>query len=91
MTPTSPLPPGGPLTVSPYAMVMVDYVDYGNREQLTLSNLRPLEPQFCQLPCQSLLCSLSGLQAMPHPFFTLPTFRNVSHQHVRMYTPSKVT
>ena len=57
----------GPSAVaSPHAWVKVCYVDYGNQEQLPLTHLRPLEPQFCQLPCQALHCSLTGVHPVPH-------------------------
>ena len=47
---------------APAAWVKVHYVDYGNQEQLPLSHLRPLEQQFCQLPCQALECSIANIQ-----------------------------
>ena len=39
----------------------VVYVDYGNEEEVPLSNLHPLSPELCTLPCQALLCSLGGV------------------------------
>ena len=38
----------------------VHYVDYGNNEVVPSSQLRPLKPQFCSLPCQVLKCRLNG-------------------------------
>ena len=41
--------------------MQVNYVDYGNHEQLPLTSLRPLEVCFCHLPCQGLTCSLADI------------------------------
>lgn len=38
--------------------VEVLYVDYGNREEVPLSSLRPLDYRFVILPCQAIKCSL---------------------------------
>ena len=38
----------------------VHYIDYGNSEIVSSSHIRPLKPQFCKLPCQSLQCRLNG-------------------------------
>lgn len=42
-------------------------MDYGNQEQLPLTHLQPLDPQFCKLPCQALYCSLANIQPSVHP------------------------
>ena len=39
----------------------MNYVDYGNHEQLPLTSLLPLEVHFCHLPCQGLTCSLANI------------------------------
>jgi len=38
--------------------VEVLYVDYGNKEEVPLSSLRPLDYRFVILPCQAIKCSL---------------------------------
>ena len=38
----------------------VHYIDYGNNEVVSASQLRPLKPEFCRLPCQALKCRLNG-------------------------------
>ena len=38
----------------------VHYIDYGNNEVVSSNQLRPLKPEFCQLPCQALKCRLNG-------------------------------
>lgn len=38
------------------------YIDYGNHEEIPLSQIRPLPPQFCSLPAQALSCSLHTLE-----------------------------
>ena len=47
--------------------VKVNYVDYGNQEQLPLSRLRVLDQSFCSLPCQALSCSVAGIEPTTHP------------------------
>ena len=42
--------------------VLVLYVDYGNREEVLLTDVRPLDPQFLDMPAQAMLCCLSGVQ-----------------------------
>jgi Tudor domain len=41
---------------------LVHLVDYGDKEVISLSNLRPLKPNFCQLPAQGLRARLAGVQ-----------------------------
>ena len=52
---------GTSVVASSHTLAQVNYVDYGNHEQLPLSSLRPLEVRFCHLPCQGLICSLSDV------------------------------
>ena len=40
----------------------VSYVDYGNREVVSISDLRVLDPQFCLEPILALRCSLNGIR-----------------------------
>ena len=47
--------------------VKVNYIDYGNQEQLPLSRLRVLDQSFCSLPCQALSCSIVGIEPTTHP------------------------
>ena len=63
---------------TPEAWMKVDYVDYGNQEQLPLSHLRPLEPQFCQLPCQALACSIANIQ----PSTSLQLLSSLSNRNI---------
>lgn len=60
---------GTSVVTTSHALVKVKYVDYGNHEQLPLTYLRPLEPRFCQLACQGLVCSLVNVG----PAIQLPT------------------
>lgn len=46
-------------------MVSVNYVDYGNEEQLPFTRLQPLDPKFCVLPCQAIHCSLGNSSQQP--------------------------
>ena len=39
-------------------MVKLLYVDYGNEEEIPISETRPIPSTFCQLPAQALYCSL---------------------------------
>ena len=39
----------------------MNYVDYGNEEMLPFTQLRPLDPKFCALPCQAINCSLKNI------------------------------
>jgi hypothetical protein len=49
-------------------LVHVLYVDYGNMEEVLLTNIRPLDHQFLALPAQAMLCRLSGVQPVgPDP------------------------
>ena len=41
--------------------VLVFYCDYGNTEEVAISDLRTLETQYSSLPPQALRCSLSGI------------------------------
>lgn len=43
-------------------------MDYGNEEELPYNQLRPLDPKFCDLPCQAVNCSLKNVR----PFSQLP-------------------
>ena len=45
--------------------VKVLCVDDGNRENLPLTRLRPLEEKFATLPWQAICCALSGVQPLP--------------------------
>ena len=54
------------MTIS-HTLVKVEYVDYGNHEQLPLAYLRPLEARFCQLPCQGLVCTLANVDPVIQP------------------------
>jgi len=40
----------------------VHLVDYGGKEVISISMLRPLTPNFCQLPAQALKARLAGVQ-----------------------------
>ena len=40
----------------------VHLVDYGDKEVISLSNLRPLTANFCQLPAQALKARLAGVE-----------------------------
>lgn len=44
----------------PRAQVL--YVDYGNREEVSLHDIRPLNPPFLDLPAQAMHCCLSGVR-----------------------------
>lgn len=46
--------------------VKVEYIDYGNHEQLPLSRLRPLDQSFCSLPYQSFSCFIVGIEPNTH-------------------------
>ncbi len=46
--------------------VKVQYIDYGNQEQVPLSRLRVLEESFYDLPCQALSCFLAGIKPASH-------------------------
>ena len=39
----------------------VFYIDYGNTEDVPMSDVKALDPQFCVLPAQALKCSLEGI------------------------------
>ena len=41
--------------------VSIFYIDYGNTEDVPLSDVKSLDPQFCVLPAQALRCSLDGI------------------------------
>ena len=43
---------------------LVHYIDYGNAETVNIRDLRPLPPQFTQLPTQAIECSLSGISVV---------------------------
>ena len=43
--------------------VGVFYVDYGNRQTVTVDQLRPLKPQHTRLPAQAIKCALHGLRS----------------------------
>lgn len=45
-----------------FSVFQVFYVDYGNKETLPLSRLRPLEPTLASVPHQSQLCSLAHIK-----------------------------
>lgn len=49
-------------SVTPDGSVLVHYLDYGNSEVLSSSQLRPLEKDFQQPPPMALRCSLSGIR-----------------------------
>ncbi|XP_061170939.1 tudor domain-containing 6-like [Saccostrea echinata] len=51
-------------THDPDHQVTVTYVDYGNRETITYNKLRNLQPQWCTLPGQAIVCTLDGV--VPH-------------------------
>ncbi|KAK2183308.1 hypothetical protein NP493_317g02007 [Ridgeia piscesae] len=42
----------------------VQYIDYGTRESVHLSQMYPLEQRFCALPQQAVCCALAGIQPM---------------------------
>lgn len=42
-------------------IAMVLYVDYGNEEIVQYSSLRRLDPKFCQLPYQAIMCDLFNI------------------------------
>ena len=44
----------------------VVYIDYGNREEIPFSMIRPLPTQFSTLPAQALSCSLRKLELPRH-------------------------
>uniref|UniRef100_A0A8C3PH90 Tudor domain containing 1 n=1 Tax=Calidris pygmaea TaxID=425635 RepID=A0A8C3PH90_9CHAR len=42
--------------------VLVGYIDYGNREVLPLTKLRPMIPRLMDLPAQAIKCTLAGIK-----------------------------
>ncbi|XP_074015034.1 tudor domain-containing protein 1 [Numenius arquata] len=42
--------------------VLVGYIDYGNREVLSLTKLRPMIPRLMDLPAQAIRCTLAGIK-----------------------------
>ncbi|XP_074448726.1 tudor domain-containing protein 1 [Larus michahellis] len=42
--------------------VLVGYIDYGNREVLPLTKLRPMIPRLMDLPAQAIRCTLAGVK-----------------------------
>lgn len=46
----------------PPLVISVNYVDYGNEEELPFIRLRPLDSKFATLPCQAIHCSLGDSQ-----------------------------
>ncbi|KAK6175376.1 hypothetical protein SNE40_013852 [Patella caerulea] len=41
--------------------VTVQYIDYGNQEEVMTQDLRPLNSQLAQLPAQAVFCAIAGL------------------------------
>ncbi len=57
--------------------VCVLYVDYGNKEEVSVLDIRPLDEQFFDLPAQAVICSLNGVQALgPDPKLWSDTARS---------------
>merc|ERR1719193_2692781 len=52
-------------TYSPH-QVEVQYIDYGNKENVALEKVRSLRPEFASLPQQAYLCALHGLPSAPN-------------------------
>ncbi|NXK17285.1 TDRD1 protein, partial [Arenaria interpres] len=44
--------------------VLVGYIDYGNREVLPLTKLRPMIPRLMDLPAQAIKCTLAGIKPL---------------------------
>ncbi|NXW30211.1 TDRD1 protein, partial [Phaetusa simplex] len=42
--------------------ILVGYIDYGNREVLPLTKLRPMIPRLMDLPAQAIRCTLAGVK-----------------------------
>jgi len=51
----------GKLTQVATERASVFYIDYGNTEDVPMSDVKELDPQFCVLPAQALRCSLEGI------------------------------
>ncbi|XP_037971215.2 maternal protein tudor isoform X2 [Plutella xylostella] len=45
--------------------VTVAYVDYGNEQEISVSDLRTITPELIQLPAQALKCALKGYEDKP--------------------------
>ncbi|KAI8426044.1 hypothetical protein MSG28_005011 [Choristoneura fumiferana] len=45
--------------------VIVAYVDYGNEQEVEVSDLRTITPELIQLPAQALKCALKGFESKP--------------------------
>lgn len=46
--------------------VLVSHIDYGSEDTLPISSLRPLAPEFVDLPSQAIKCQLHGIPPL-HP------------------------
>lgn len=45
----------------PDGSLAVQYVDFGNKEILSTNQLRPMKPDFAELPIPAFKCSLYGM------------------------------
>ncbi|KAM3966126.1 LOW QUALITY PROTEIN: tudor domain containing protein [Aphomia sociella] len=45
--------------------VVVAYVDYGNEQEIDISNLRTITPDLIRLPAQAMKCALKGFENKP--------------------------
>ncbi|KAL4719076.1 hypothetical protein ACJJTC_013978 [Scirpophaga incertulas] len=45
--------------------VVVDYVDYGNEQEVDMSDLRSITPDLIRLPAQAMKCALKGFENKP--------------------------
>ncbi|XP_019647103.1 PREDICTED: LOW QUALITY PROTEIN: uncharacterized protein LOC109487527 [Branchiostoma belcheri] len=59
LSPSSSLAPRPVMFRAPQIDVDILYVDYGNRERLSMSRIKELHQQFTRLPCQALCCGLA--------------------------------
>ena len=62
------------------------YVDYGNRAQVSVEEMRPLHEQFTSTPCLAVPCALEKVSEAPH-YYT-PAVIIDMHVHVRTCTCS---